>query len=672
MNREMLELMRCTCCIVLAMFTLIPAHGQKQRRAQTAHEEISTASVHVVSTDAENGLQLVHITSDAYTSAALAMDWTFKPALEVQRTGIGEAWARVLSEQWKSDTIGTGLQCSWIVTPKGFEAFGDAATVADWGALMLKGLRSAPASNWPQVQADWIENWDSVYHVSREVAERVLQAEMFSLRHPFGERELPETLKAIAEADVQHHATSYWHPNNGRLVFASPSQHDNIPDAWLDIIEDWPVRELKKPVISPPGKPRQNQAFIVESGSDSVHVEAGHLMRLKPNHPDALPMLILAEHLASSASNLFKVELDPLMSSVHITAAGRASAAITSIRSIREAMAGATKSVPTNEELEEWKRMAYARTIKELQSPSATVRLFLERSDWLYAAADTTWEAFTASVRPNDIQRVAINYLRPNNLQLAAVGPVDSARAVAEAFAASQHIQWYDLNAQPKSPFGPVPEGLTALDVIRAHYDACGGEQAFEALSSCRRFGTMEAGGGMAMNVESEAIYGLGFRTSISIDGEVMMEQIVQPGQGISMKLGKPQPMPKAEYQRYEAGLYAMEWLALADRNLTAALVGSYQRLEGQEWVVDLNRDGMLVQRLFFNADTHLLVRSEEHRTGPTGPIDIFIEYGDYKAFDGLLFATRVTRQSNNQRLVTKLADVQLNARVNKNQFEWE
>lgn len=631
--------------------------------------------MHASSTHAANGLQLVHIQSDAYTSAALAMDWTFKPALEVQRTGIGKAWARVLSQQWKSDTLGTGLQFSWVVTPTGFLGFGDAATVTEWGTLMLNGLRSTPASNWPKVQAYWISSWDSAYHLPNAVAERVLHAEMFSLRHPYGELELPGTLEAISEADVQHHATSYWHPNNGRLVFASPSDQNEIPDAWLDIIDDWPERELKKPVLSPPSKPRQNEAFIVESASDasdSVYVEAGHLMRLKPDHPDALPLLILTEHLASTASTSFTVELDALMSSLRITASGSATSSIASIRSLQDAMAAATRSVPTVDELDEWKRIAHEQTLKDLQSPSATARLFLERPDWFYAAVDTAWAAFMSPVHPNDIQRVAINYLRPNNLQLAAVGPVNSARAVAEAFAAPQHIQWYDLDAQPKSIFGPVPDGLTALDVIREHYDACGGEQAFAALSSCRRFGTMEAGGGMVMNVESEEIYGIGHRTSISIDGEVMMEQILKPGSGISMKLGKPQPMPKAEYLRSEPRLYAMEWLALDERNMNAVLVGSYQRQGSQEWVVDISRDGRLVQRLFFNSETHLLIRSEEHRTGPTGPIEVFIEYEEYKAFDGLLYATKVTRQTNNQRMVTTLNDVQPNARVSKNQFEWE
>jgi hypothetical protein len=52
--------------------------------------------------------------------------------------------------------------------------------------------------------------------------------------------------------------------------------------------------------------------------------------------------------------------------------------------------------------------------------------------------------------------------------------------------------------------------------------------------------------------------------------------------------------------------------------------------------------------------------------------MEVFIEYNGYKAFDGLLYATRITRQTNNQRMVTTLEEVQPDARVNRNQFEWE
>ena len=112
--------------------------------------------------------------------------------------------------------------------------------------------------------------------------------------------------------------------------------------------------------------------------------------------------------------------------------------------------------------------------------------------------------------------------------------------------------------------------------------------------------------------------------------------------------------------------------LALDERDLKAGLIGTYQRADGTEWVVELNRDGTRVQRLFFDARTHLLLRSEEHRTGPTGPVQVFVAYDEYQEFDGLQYATKITRLSNNQRMVLTLDSVEPNARVDKSQFEWE
>ena len=174
------------------------------------------------------------------------------------------------------------------------------------------------------------------------------------------------------------------------------------------------------------------------------------------------------------------------------------------------------------------------------------------------------------------------------------------------------------------------------------------------------------------MEVIVEEVYGIGHRTSISIDGQTMMEQFVQPGKGRSIQMGQPRPMPEAEYRRYEPGMYAAELLALDERNLTAEIIGTYQRPDGQEFVVELYQGGALEQRLFFDANTHLLKRSEEHRTGPTGPVQVFVEYREYREFEGIQYATQIVRQTNNQRMVTSIDDVQPNARVDKSQFEWE
>lgn len=628
--------------------------------------------IQIQATEEANGLRSIWIASDTFDAAALAMEWIFKPALEVEKAGSGEAWARCLSALWASDTVGTGWQCEWEITPKGFYAKGDAATAAEWGAIMLEGLRTPPVQYWDRVQSEWIANWDARYHEHSAIAERVLQAEMFSLRHPYGERVMPATIEAITASDVMGHAASYWHPNNATLVLAGPVELDGIPTAWSDILADWPERALQKPALPLPARPRQNEAFIAATEGDSVYIAVGQLLRLKPDHADALPLLMLVQHLESDASGVLNVELDPVVSSLHFVTEGSASKAIAAIRALERTMKASAQAAPAPETLAAWKDLALLQTRATLESPLAAARLYLDRPDWFRAAANSSWASFVASVRPNDIQRVAINYLRPQNLHVVAVGPIDSARAVASAFAQPQFLKRYDQNAEPLSPFGPVPDGLTARDVIQSHYAACGGEEVFKALKSCRRSGTMEAGGGMVMDVIAEEVYGIGHRTSISIDGQTMLEQLVQPGKGRSIQMGRPRPMPEVEYRRYEPGLYAAELLALEQRNLTAEIIGTYQRPDGKEWVVELHRDGALEQRLFFDETTHLLTRSEEHRTGPTGPVQVFIEYREYRAFGGLQYATEVVRQTNNQRMVTKIDNVQQNARVDKTQFEWE
>lgn len=657
-KRQMQGFKHCANAFVFALLILTPSYGQKQ--------------IEITSTEKANGLQWVHITSDAYEFAALAMQWTFNAALEVERTGTGEAWARTLSAQWASDTVGTGLRLTWDVTPKGFRAEGDAATVDEWGALMLNGLRTLSTSNWKSIQSEWIEEWNSSYHTPNMIAQRVLNSELFSLRHPNGERELPETLAAISESDIQRHGAAYWHPNNGILVLASPSELEHIPKEWMEFLADWPTRELQKPAIYQPIRPNQHEGFIIGIAADSVLALAGHLVRLKPDHPDVLPLLILSEHIDAITSGSFEILLDPLMSSIRFTTSGTASSAVTAIRALEKSMVTLTQSAPTSEALEAWKIYAREQTTATLQSPETAVHLFMERPSWFQAAADTTWNAFTASVNPNDIQRVAINYLRPSTLSIAAVGQIDSARNVVSAFADQKYIKRYTENAVLMSPYGPVPNGLEAEDIFREYYGARGGEEAFGALKSCRWKGSMKAGGTMVMNVTSEEIYGIGHRSAISIDGQVMMEQIIRPGQGQSIQMGQLRAMPLEEYQRYESKLYAADLLALEQRNISADLVGTYQHPSGQQWVIELSRDDALVQRIFFDANTSLLVRIEEQRFGPTGPIEVLIEYSDYKIYDGIRYPTKITRETNNQRMITTIDEVQPNARISKNQFEWE
>ena len=176
----------------------------------------------------------------------------------------------------------------------------------------------------------------------------------------------------------------------------------------------------------------------------------------------------------------------------------------------------------------------------------------------------------------------------------------------------------------------------------------------------------------MVMHVDAEELYGVGHRTSISVEGQVMMEQLVRPGEGISYQMGKRRPMPSDEFHRFEPGLFPAPLLAWKERGLSVELVGTRAIGGKEEWVVECKRDGAIAELLFFDSASKRLVRRTEERNGPTGPVRVVTTFENYREFEGLSHDTVITRESNNQSMVFTIESLLPNARVDKKQFEWE
>lgn len=619
-----------------------------------------------------NGLRMVHVESTAFEEVALAMHWQFKPGLELAKTGTREAWAMCLDAQWRSDTLGTGWDITWEVTPFGFLAQGNAAGWQDWSAMLLEGiLNTQPESQWERMRSSWVENWATSEHQPHRMLERAAAHALFTSRHVYGEVTSLESLGAIAAEDIAGFKNAYWWPNNCTFALATPSAAA-WPDSAENILSGWTEREVQKAAIPLPTHPRQLAAAVIVEESLPLHASAGVTLRLKPDHPDALATRMLIRHLEETSGAAMDLHLDPLGSRLlvhwpeanvnfknecealfdHMRKASRTAIADSTVRALRAA---------TKEDYEQ-----------ALTLPARTLELLTTEPVVFSSAVTGQLASAISSVQVNDLQRVAINYLRPDQMHIILAGSAAETEALLGNWIDPDAIDRYDHNIQPISAFGPAPDGMSALDVLQAHYEACGGVEAFERLRSCRKTGSMSAGGGLVMDVESVSLFGVGHRTSISVEDQVMMEQLVRPRGGISMQMGKRRAMTDAEYQRYEEGMYAMPLLAADLRGLDVKLAGTTSRSGSAQYVIETYRDERLLARYFFDAASHLLVQRSEERTGPTGPVLIKTRYANYRAFEGLYFPTEIVQRSNNQDMVFSIESVLPGARVDKKQFEWE
>lgn len=620
----------------------------------------------------ENGLEVVHLRSEAYERTGLAVQWDFRPTLQLERAGLGEAWSRCLSAAWAADTVGKGYGLVWSVSETGFIAEGNADSQEEWGLMLLSEVVSGDAAaRWESVQQEWLNQWD-VYGLDPDrMVERARAWSVFSARHPLGELVQASTIETISRSDVQAFEAAYWHPNNAHLAWASSLETEGLPENWMNALLDWPSREVRKAAIPMPTRPRNMKATVVAVEGAPIRWALAHAVRLKPDHPDATAAMLLVHHIQRTTGADIRLDLSPIASELSAHWDGTEEVA-TPMVALRDAMAQATRNVPEDSTLQSMRAASLEGWNDRLKTPASALKFAAASPAIFQAAASGTLEAALNAITAQDVQRVAINYLRPNHMHVIAVGDAKVAEGQLQGLVEEENIAFCDPYVRPLSRFGPPPAGVTAEDVIRGHYDACGGTEAFLALRSCRQTGTMKAGGGMVMQVDVEELYGVGHRTSIAVDGQIMMEQLVRPGEGISYQMGKRRPMPSDEFHRFEPGLFPAPLLAWNERGLSVELVGTRAVGGKEEWVVECQRDGAVVEQLFFDAETKRLVRRTEERSGPTGPVRVVTTFEGYREFEGLSHATVITRESNNQSMVFTIETLLPNARVDKKQFEWE
>ncbi len=662
--------------LFFVFFTLVSIPVARGQNHDMQASPVVTSSPHVLTEyrTLANDLELIHVRSEAFTASTLVARWSFKPALELELAGKGHGLARCISEKLSLDSVAWEEAATWQIHPDGAVIQGPMdSTLSGWNQDFLDAIMHPPLEAiWPAVQEHWLEKWDAENTPVMPAIARVKSHLLFGPQHPYGELHFPRTIEAISASEIRAYHTDYWHPNNSQFYWFTPMEVEDIPSSWVTQLESWKSREVQPSAVTAPGRPRSIKSAIIDRNSDSVGVCLAHILRMKPDHPDATALDMIRHLLSQSTTTEVEIDADPLMGSFSIAWNSTPSVAAREVRGVLNAMRERVNGSLSEGAMDSL-RASYllSQTALNLDWPKQSVHDM--------APQDVTWvqnvndlDSIVQTIQASDLQRVAINYLRPKNLHLILDGNRSDLEAVAREFSPEDELLFFNPQGRQMSNYGPVPAGLLAADVIDSFYEACGGVASFESLRSAIREGTMVAGGAMQMNVKISETYGVGNRTSYSIEGQAMMEYILRPGQGISIQMGQQRPMNSSEYRRYEQGLYAGYLLHLEDLGLACEVVGTAQRNGAELLVLELRRNGKLEQTLFFDTQTHLLMSTTEERTGPTGPIILTIEYEDYRTFGGLTFPTQIARRSNNQRMDFTIESIDLNPRIDQSIYSWE
>lgn len=681
---------KCVFLLSLVSFFCSASISQEMSRSDTRDTDI-----YVELNTLENGLRLVSIADTASNRVFWSIKLKTPLALELERTGVAQLTGEIMRSGTalrSSDSLDVLLDAydAEIITTEGLlRASSPKAYAQETLALLVEVLRY-PAFTETAVN-EALERYRLALSTNENSSEirvhQLSQQRVFTKKHPYGETISPSSLDSISHIDlIQHHALHY-RPQYASIAVTGDLTHEETR-TWIEAaLGDWLPREIPIVRHSVPTKPLQNRVCFGEiPGEHLMALELSHTVSLKPGHSDEAACVVLNAILTHPTlpGSLVDTNCSTPPCSPMLTSSVRAddllgSFRIQSLESPHHVIPFIEKSIASMQDLTLNRvdtglvQSAVEAVIADMQLHDAEKYMEAWQDAILNREDSEGPRAFLKTLRavtPSDIQRVAIQYLRPANLIISVAGDRSLIPEGLSRLSGHSEIEFFDALGKRVLQLDPAPAGETAETVFLDYYTARGGVEAFESLESLVQIADANAGAEMEIEVEIKTQYGVGILTQASMNGTLMMEQIITKSGGVNRMNGESKTLPESEFQKLSQHLYAAHFLHLTDLNLTAKLLGMDRAQDGPHYVVEIQSHGEPYETLYFHNGSHLLVKSVGERKGPAGPVEIESTFSDYQWVQGLSFPMTTVQMTNGQGMTLRVSKTTLNGRISSNLFD--
>lgn len=677
---------------ILSLLSFFHSASISQEMGGT-HTPNADISVHLDTL--ENGLRLLSIADTASTRIFWSIQLKTPQKLELERAGV----AQLTGDMMRSGTALRSLDSldllldaydAEIITSKGqLRASSPKMYAEETFALFVEVLRYPAfteaavneALERSRLALSTNEN-DSKIRVHQLSQQRV-----FTKKHPYGETISTSSLDSISQIDLAQHHAQYYRPQYASIAVTGDLTHEEAR-TWIEAaLGDWSPREIPIVRHNAPIKPLKNRVCFGEiPGEQRMALELSHTVSLKPGHSDEAACVVLNALLTHPTlpGSLIDTTCSTPPCSPNLTSNMRAdhllgSFRIQSLETPDQVIPFVEKSIASMQDLALNRvdaglvQSAVEAVIADMQLHDAEKNMKAWNDAILYrddSEGPYTFIQALQAVTPSDIQRVAIQYLRPANLIIALAGDRSLIPEGFNRFSGHSEIEFFDVHGKRVLQLDPAPAGETAETVILDYYSVRGGSEAFETLESLVQIADLTAGAEMKIEMEIKTKYGVGILTQASMNGTLMIEQIITKSGGVNRMNGASKALPASEFQKLSQSLYAAHFLHLTDLNLTAELLGMDRAEDGPHYVVEIQSQGAPYETLYFHSKSHLLVKSVGERKGPAGPVEVESTFSDYQWVDGLSFPMTTVQMTNGQGTTLRMSKIIPNGRVSSNLFE--
>ena len=512
-------------------------------------------------------------------------------------------------------------------------------------------------------------------------ARRVENLLTYGANHPYGEYITKESVNNITLADVETNYNRYYRPNNAYLIIQGDIKPKKIKKLVKNLFGDWKTREISEIEIQKPINVETTEInFINMDNAVQSEIAIINNIELKLGDKDYYAALLANRILGGSGTaRLFKnlredkgytygsyssIRQSRYAASFRATASVRNMVTDSSVVEMMKEINTIRYKKITKSELKNAKAQYIGSFVINVQKPETVAGYALNRE--LYNLSDNYYETYLEKINAvtiDEVQNAAIKYFRGDKARIIITGKgIDVLKNLEKN--SDYKINYFDKYGNPSEKPEmtlPIPDGMTATDVVNKYFEAIGGKEKAMAVKTTMMVSNATIQGTPLVMTTKASAPNKTLMT-ISVMGNTMQKVVFDGEKGYQEAQGRKTDMkPEDITEGKEANAI------FNDLNYTSGKLTRIEPIDGKNTIVLKIGN----EEVFYDMTSGLKVKSVKTVKTPDGKeVKVPTTYGDYKAVEGIMFPHSIEIKSGPMNLNFKISEIKINKGVEDKDFE--
>ena len=512
-------------------------------------------------------------------------------------------------------------------------------------------------------------------------ARRVENLLTYGANHPYGEYISKESVNNITLADVETNYNRYYRPNNAYLIIQGDIKPKKIKKLVKNLFGDWKTREISEIEIQKPINVETTEInFINMDNAVQSEIAIINNIELKLGDKDYYAALLANRILGGSGTaRLFKnlredkgytygsyssIRQSRYAASFRATASVRNMVTDSSVVEMMKEINTIRYKKITKSELKNAKAQYIGSFVINVQKPETVAGYALNRE--LYNLSDNYYETYLEKINAvtiDEVQNAAIKYFRGDKARIIITGKgIDVLKNLEKN--SDYKINYFDKYGNPSEKPEmtlPIPDGMTATDVVNKYFEAIGGKEKAMAVKTTMMVSNATIQGTPLVMTTKASAPNKTLMT-ISVMGNTMQKVVFDGEKGYQEVQGRKTDMkPEDITEGKEANAI------FNDLNYTSGKLTRIEPIDGKNTIVLKIGN----EEIFYDMTSGLKVKAIKTVKTPDGKeVKVPTTFGDYKPVEGIMFPHSIEIKSGPMNLNFKISEIKINEGVEDKDFE--